>query len=78
MLNDLHNEDAALILTVKVHRLAQQLKSDVAFLGEWLEMPHGGDFFLKGLEAEPWEPHCEGDLWCSLNARNSRIYSPST
>jgi len=25
-------------------------------------MPHGGDFFLKGLEAEPWEPHCKGDL----------------
>jgi hypothetical protein len=62
MPDDLHNEDVALIQTAKVHRLAQPLKSDVAFLREWLEMPHGGDFFLKGLEAEPWEPHCEGDL----------------
>lgn len=62
MPDDLHNEDAALTLAAKVHRLAQPLKSDVAFSREWLEMPHGGDFFLKGLEAEPWEPHCEGDL----------------
>jgi hypothetical protein len=62
MPDDLHNEDAALIQTAKVYRLAQPLKSDVAFLREWLEMPHGGDFFLKGLEAEPWKPHCEGDL----------------
>jgi hypothetical protein len=61
MPDDLHNEDAALTLTAKVHRLAQPLKSDGAFSREWLEMPHGGDS-LKGLEAEPWEPHCEGDL----------------
>jgi hypothetical protein len=62
MPDDLRNEDAALTLTAKVHRLAQPLKSDGAFSREWLEMPHGSDFFLKGLEAEPWEPHCEGDL----------------
>jgi hypothetical protein len=62
MPDDLHNQDAALIQTAKVNRLAKPLKSDVVFLREWLEMPHGGDFFLKGLEAEPWELDCEEDL----------------
>jgi hypothetical protein len=58
----LHQKDAFLIQTAKVHSLAQPLQCDLTFLREWLELPHGGDFFLKGLEAEPWEPHCAADL----------------
>lgn len=51
-----------MIQTANVHRLAEPLECDLNFLREWLELPHGGDFFLKGLEAEPWEPHCGADL----------------
>jgi hypothetical protein len=55
-------KDTLLMQTADVHRLAQPLECDLKFLREWLELPHGGDFFLKGLEAEPWEPHYTADL----------------
>jgi hypothetical protein len=36
--------------------------ADLAILREWLERKEGGDFFLCGKEADPWEPERTRDL----------------
>jgi hypothetical protein len=46
----------------RVHGLDPPLKGDLEFLRDWLERPEGGDFFLEGLEAEPWEEPSSRDL----------------
>lgn len=38
------------------------MASDIAFLREWLERREGGDLFLRGVEAEPWDLHYAADL----------------
>lgn|SRR2546423_2246838 len=46
----------------RIHGLDPPLKSEIKFLRHWLERPDGGDFFLEGLEAEPWEVPFSRDL----------------
>ena len=46
----------------RVHGLDLPLKCDLQFLRDWLDRPEGGDFFLEGLEAEPWEEPSSRDL----------------
>jgi hypothetical protein len=46
----------------RVHGLDPPLKCDLEFLRDWLDRPEGGDFFLEGLEAEPWEEPSSRDL----------------
>jgi hypothetical protein len=46
----------------RVHGLDLPLKPDLDFLRAWLERPEGGDFFLEGVEAEPWEESSSRDL----------------
>lgn len=46
----------------RVHGLDPPLKCELEFLRDWLERPEGGDFFLEGLEAEPWEEPSSRDL----------------
>jgi hypothetical protein len=46
----------------RVHGLDPPLKCDLEFLRNWLDRPEGGDFFLEGLEAEPWEEPSSRDL----------------
>jgi hypothetical protein len=65
MPDDLRNEDAVPILTAKIHRLAQQLKSDVAFLREWLECHMEATFFLNdcpGIMTSPENPTSEYEI----------------
>jgi hypothetical protein len=54
--------DAALLQTAQVHGLPKPVECDMAFLREWLERPHGGDYFLKGLEGDPWDQEYSADL----------------
>ena len=44
------------------------MTGDLDFLRHWLERPDGGDFFLEGIEAEPWEDPSSRDL-VALNPR---------
>jgi hypothetical protein len=46
----------------RVHGLDPPLKCELEFLRDWLDRPDGGDFFLEGLEAEPWEEPSSRDL----------------
>jgi hypothetical protein len=46
----------------RVHGLDAPLKCELDFVRDWLERPEGGDFFLEGLEAEPWEESSSRDL----------------
>ena len=52
--------DEALLQIRETQRLHRPGKRDVQLLQEWLERPEGGDFFLRGREAEMWDE--DGDL----------------
>lgn len=54
--------DEALLLVSQIHGLRKPLDADLAFLREWLERPDGGDFFLKNMEAQPWNQSDPADL----------------
>lgn len=54
--------DSALLKAHQVHNLAKPVNCDINFLREWLERPDGGDYSIKGVEAEPWMPCCGADL----------------
>ena len=38
------------------------MECDISFLREWLERPEGGDYSIKGVEAEPWKLCSAADL----------------
>lgn len=54
--------DAMLLQSSRVRNLAKPRPSDLFVLQEWLEEPRGGDCFLEGIEADPWDPMYEDDL----------------
>jgi hypothetical protein len=54
--------DSALLQAYRIHSLAKPVDGDINFLREWLERPEGGDYSIKGVEAEPWKPCCAADL----------------
>jgi hypothetical protein len=51
-----------LLQSSQVFNLAKPRPSNLAFLQEWLEEPEGGDFFLEGIEADPWDSKYSDDL----------------
>ncbi|ERF69219.1 hypothetical protein EPUS_01176 [Endocarpon pusillum Z07020] len=53
---------SALLKARQVHTLAKPGDSDINFLREWLERPDGGDYSIKGVEAEPWKLCRAADL----------------
>jgi hypothetical protein len=54
--------DAALLQTAEINRLAKPRDCDIKVLLQWLQLPFGGNFFLKGLEAQTWSPEASADL----------------
>jgi hypothetical protein len=46
----------------RILNLGKPRSSDLSILQEWLEEPEGGDFFLEGIEADPWDPKYSDDL----------------
>lgn len=46
----------------RIHGLEEPREGELKFLRDWLERPEGGDFFLEGVEAEPWEEPSSKDL----------------
>lgn len=45
-----------------INRLSKPAEADIAFLRRWLERRDGGDFFLRGIEAQPWKLQSASDL----------------
>ena len=54
--------DSALLKAFQIQNLAKPVECDIEFLREWLERPEGGDYSIKGVEAEPWKLCCAADL----------------
>ncbi len=54
--------DSALLKAHQIYTLAKPVKYNIDVLREWLERPEGGDYSIKGVEAEPWEPFHAADL----------------
>jgi hypothetical protein len=54
--------DSALLKAYQIHSLAKPADCDINFLRDWLERPEGGDYSIKGVEAEPWKLCCAADL----------------
>ncbi|KAL9613238.1 MAG: hypothetical protein Q9167_002198 [Letrouitia subvulpina] len=46
---------SALLQFMEIQKLAKPMPRDIAFLREWLDRPEGGDFFLRGREADTWQ-----------------------
>ncbi|KAL9042553.1 MAG: hypothetical protein Q9214_003742 [Letrouitia sp. 1 TL-2023] len=51
---------SALLQFMDIQRLAKPMPRDIDFLREWLDRPEGGDFFLRGREADTW--HSSSDF----------------
>lgn len=51
----LYLQDNALLQYSQIDRLERPNNMDVKNLQEWLNRPEGGDFFLRGREAEIWQ-----------------------
>lgn len=47
--------DKALVLFSQVHALPTPSLRDLRTFQDWLDRPEGGDFFLRGREAETWD-----------------------
>lgn len=54
----------------EIQKLPRPSKRNVKVLQEWLERPEGGDFFLRGREAEIWDQ--DKDLVTLSNASANR------
>ena len=54
--------DDALLRFEKVSALRSPNCVQVEVLREWLEHPKGGDFFLRGIEANTWSDGCADDM----------------
>ncbi|KAL8993953.1 MAG: hypothetical protein Q9169_005959 [Polycauliona sp. 2 TL-2023] len=48
------SKDKALVLYSRVQALPDPCDRDLHTLQEWLDRPEGGDFFLRGREADTW------------------------
>lgn len=51
----------------KICTFEQANRSDLDNLQDWLESRDGGDFFLRGYEAETWDKSNEEDLVSMTN-----------
>lgn len=51
-----------MLQTAQIYGLAKPLEADLTFLRDWLERPEGGYYFLKGIEADPWDLKYSPDL----------------
>ncbi|KAL9120490.1 MAG: hypothetical protein Q9187_002954 [Circinaria calcarea] len=49
------SQDNALLQYSQIRKFEKPLNKDLKLLQEWLDRPEGGDFFLRGREAEIWE-----------------------
>ncbi|KAL8715786.1 MAG: hypothetical protein Q9220_000453 [cf. Caloplaca sp. 1 TL-2023] len=47
--------NGALLQYLSLRKVARPTLQEINFLREWLDRPEGGDFFLKGREADIWE-----------------------
>ncbi|KAL8741247.1 MAG: hypothetical protein Q9190_006124, partial [Brigantiaea leucoxantha] len=47
--------NSALLQYQKIQKLTKPTSYEVGVLREWLHRPEGGDFFLKGREADTWQ-----------------------
>jgi hypothetical protein len=49
------SQDSALLQYSQMLKFDQPHRKNFNLLQEWLDRPEGGDFFLRGREAEIWE-----------------------
>jgi hypothetical protein len=54
--------DQAILQMAQINSLKTPRKYDFDFLHRWLNHPCGGDYFLRGIEAESFEPHKMADM----------------
>ena len=52
--------DEALLRYVQLQKISKPYANHINLLKEWLDRPEGGDFFLRGYEAEIWQD--DGDI----------------
>jgi hypothetical protein len=60
--------DDALLQYAQIQKFEKSNNTDLKLLQEWLDRPEGGDFFLRGREAEIWQS--EKDL-VALSSRQA-------
>ena len=60
--------DDALLQYAQIQKFERSNNTDLKLLQEWLDRPEGGDFFLRGREAEIWQS--EKDL-VALSSRQA-------
>jgi len=64
-------KDEALLQQAQLNKLETADKSDTDFLKTWMEHPDGGNFFLKGREAQIWSTARPDEL-VALSTLSSR------
>ncbi|KAG8534292.1 uncharacterized protein KY384_001136 [Bacidia gigantensis] len=66
-------EDTALLQFAQLQQLSKPTTSNLSVLKEWLERPEGGDFFLRGREAEMWDNGRDTITTSSLRAEHDSL-----
>ncbi|KAI4164254.1 MAG: hypothetical protein LQ342_002219 [Letrouitia transgressa] len=71
--------NSALLQFMDIQKLAQPMPRDIDFLREWLDRPEGGDFFLRGREADTWQVNSDFIKLCGqqsdMDALTRAIYN---
>lgn len=64
---------------MEIQKLAKPTSRDIDFLREWLDRPEGGDFFLRGREANTWQVNSDFiklcGQWSDIDALTGAIYN---